>query len=57
MLVRKAHVPVTQETLRMQCIHRDIRDYRTKMVTLEFGGQKFACWVEVVSRLDCAVLI
>lgn len=55
--MRKARGPFTPETLWMQCIHGDIWDYRTKIVTLEVEGQTFTCWVGVVPRLDCEVLI
>lgn len=41
----------------MQCIHEDIQEYQTKMVTLGIGPQTFASRVNVVPWLDCGVLI
>lgn len=41
----------------MQCIHEDVREYRTKVVIIGTGMQTFTCRVGVVPRLDCGVLI
>lgn len=56
-LVKWAKGPYTPEVLRMQCIHGDVREYCTKMVTIGTGSQTFTCQVGMVSRLDCGVLI
>lgn len=56
-LVRRAKGPFTPQILRMQCIHRDIREHRTKIVSIKIGVQMFTCWLGVIQRLDCGVLI
>lgn len=53
-LVKRAKGPYTPKILKMQCIHGEIREYRTNIV---IGYQIFTCWVGVVPRLDCGVLI
>lgn len=56
-LGHKARGPFTSEQLRIQCIHGDIREYRTKLVSLGIGRQTFTYRVGVVPRFDCSVLI
>lgn len=56
-VVRKAKGPFTPEVVPMQCIHRDVWKYRTKMVTIGIGTQIFTCRVGVIPQLDCGVLI
>lgn len=43
--------------LRMQCIHRDIHKYRTKVVRIGIGAETFTCRLGVVPHLDSGVLI
>lgn len=56
-LVRRTKGPYTPEVLRMQCIHCDIHECRTKVVTTGIGPQTFTSRVGGVSQLDCEVLI
>lgn len=56
-LVRRAMGPWTPEILRMKCIHRNVREYRTKQVCLWLLGRTFRCQVGVVPLLDCPVLL
>lgn len=51
-LVKKAQGPFTSEVLSMQCIHGDIKEYRTKM-----GDQTFKCRLGIVPQLDCEALL
>lgn len=37
-LVKRAKGPFTPEILRKECIHGDIREYHTKVVTVEIGS-------------------
>lgn len=46
--MKKARGPLSLEVLCMQCIHGDIREYRTKVVTIGIGAQTFTCRVCVV---------
>lgn len=46
--MKKAKDLFTPEVLHMQCIHGDIREYRTKVVTISIGTLTFTCRVGVV---------
>lgn len=56
-LIRKAREPFTPKVLRIKCIHRDVREYRTKWADIGIGLLTFKCRISVVPWLDYRVLI
>lgn len=55
--MRKATRLYTPEVLMVKCINGDVREYKTKVVTLAIEGCKFRGRVGVIPQLDCPVLI
>lgn len=47
-LIRKAKGPYTPEVLSMQCLHGDVKEYRTKIVIIGIGSHISTCRVGVV---------
>lgn len=56
-LVRQAKRPETREWLALKCIHGDIKEYTTKIISLEIENVKFFCRAGVVAQLGVPVLI
>lgn len=56
-LVNRTKGPFVPEVLRMKCIQRDIKEYRTKHTTIGINTQMFTCRVGVVPHLDCGFLM
>lgn len=57
MLVQRVVGACTPKLLTMKCIHRDVKEYRKKKVTLEIEGLEFTCRADIIPQLKCHVLL